>query len=105
VRGGVDLRGQTFGRLTALERAGSDGKNARWRCRCECGGECLVGTHLLRQGYTKSCGCLRRESAASNGRSENSRRAAAEQMRRRYGPRPDPQRSPLDDLAAAWASP
>ena len=54
----IDLTGQTFGRLTVIERAGSRNQSALWRCRCECGGEKLTITHSLRSGITKSCGCI-----------------------------------------------
>ena len=32
-----------------------------WRCRCDCGGEAVVGQTLLQTGKTKSCGCLQSE--------------------------------------------
>lgn len=102
MRGGKNLVGQAYGRLIVIERAGSDGKNARWRCACSCGGEAMVGAHMLRQGYTKSCGCLRRESAARNGQSDNSRRAATDRMRAKHGPQRQAPHGALDDLAAAW---
>lgn len=32
-----DLTGQTFGKLTVIERAGSDKHgNALWKCQCNC---------------------------------------------------------------------
>lgn len=63
----VDMTGQTFGRLTVIERApapvyyGGNGKYAWWRCRCECGTVFDVRGSSLRDGFTKSCGCLRSE--------------------------------------------
>lgn len=54
-----DLTGQRFGRLVCIEplREKVDGRTV-WRCRCDCGNECLaVGTQLT-AGYKKSCGCL-----------------------------------------------
>jgi len=55
----ANLIGETFGRLTVVSRetSTSAGK-ARWRCQCECGGETIVGTHTLRSGASRSCGCL-----------------------------------------------
>ena len=49
----IDIAGQKFGRLTAIEHVG----NSRWRFRCDCG-----NTHTARQtavvnGKQKSCGC------------------------------------------------
>ena len=59
----IDLTGQRFGRLIAVERViprpGS--RNARWRCVCDCGNETLVLGTTLRRGESKSCGCLRAE--------------------------------------------
>lgn len=58
-----DLTGQRFGRLLVLNREGSDrNKNALWRCRCDCGTEKVVCGRDLKNGDTKSCGCLHRES-------------------------------------------
>ncbi len=55
----IDITGQTFGRLTVIEHAGSRDKKALWRCRCSCGQEAIVVGILLRNGHTKSCGCWR----------------------------------------------
>lgn len=52
------LLGKTFGRLTVLRRAGTKWKKPLWLCRCSCGAEKIVVSHSLRQGRTKSCGCL-----------------------------------------------
>lgn len=58
-----DLTGQTFGRLTVIERVdnyvSASGKysEARWKCRCECSNQILVPGSRLRKGNTKSCGC------------------------------------------------
>lgn len=53
----VDLTGQKFHRLTAVEYVG----NKKWRCICDCGKETVVLSHHLKSGNTKSCGCLNRE--------------------------------------------
>ena len=53
----IDLTGQVFGRLTAIEHVTSKG----WRCRCECGTIKIVPGGNLRSGMTRSCGCLRRD--------------------------------------------
>lgn len=62
----LDLTNQVFGRLTVLERAEdyiskSGEKLVQWKCLCECGNVCYVTTKQLRNGKTKSCGCLRKE--------------------------------------------
>lgn len=54
----IDLTGQKFGRLTALELAGRDQKNRiSWRCSCDCGNEKTLLGSLLRTGHATSCGC------------------------------------------------
>jgi len=56
-----DMRGKRFGRLTALEYAGSRRKRAQWYCICDCSNKTVVGGTSLRLGNTKSCGCLSKE--------------------------------------------
>jgi hypothetical protein len=68
----VDRVGQTYGRLTVIERAESlrvpSGKSlTRWTCRCECGETVTVLTDHLRSGHTVSCGCRMREAGRENG--------------------------------------
>lgn len=59
-----DLTGQKFGRLTVVRR-GENTKNnrAQWWCQCDCGNPnlVLVNAGNLKNGRTKSCGCLARE--------------------------------------------
>ena len=56
-----DLIGQTFNKLTVIERAGSDKRGeALWNCQCECGNQIIVLGSNLRTGHTTSCGCERR---------------------------------------------
>lgn len=55
----IDMRGRRFGRLVALEDAGTgDGFQGdhRWRCICDCGVEKTVSGVHLRSGRTASCG-------------------------------------------------
>lgn len=56
----VDVAGMRFGRLTALEKAVTNGKLG-WRCRCDCGEETTVVSGNLRYGLTASCGCTWKE--------------------------------------------
>lgn len=57
-----DIRGQRFGRLTVLEEDGRDKHgNVMWKCKCECGNTTCVSTSSLKNGHTRSCGCLMRE--------------------------------------------
>ncbi len=58
----LDLTGQKFGRLTAIEEVKSPEKNyTRWLCKCECGNEKVIARASLRSGETESCGCLQKE--------------------------------------------
>lgn len=57
--GALDLAGQRFGRLVAMEYSGgSRTKKATWECLCDCGSTARVQTNHLRRGHTNSCGCL-----------------------------------------------
>ena len=58
----IDLTGQKFGRLTVIERVENDKQNkSRWLCICECNNKTIVNASSLKNGNTKSCGCLARE--------------------------------------------
>lgn len=56
----IDMTGQRFGKLTAIERVAhtTKSKSAHWLCRCDCGAEIVVSRGSLVRGYYKSCGCL-----------------------------------------------
>ncbi|MCK5127690.1 MAG: hypothetical protein KAR42_15640 [candidate division Zixibacteria bacterium] len=57
----IDITGKRFGRLVAIKRAGSINKKARWECRCGCGNTIYVDSTRLKNGNTKSCGCIATE--------------------------------------------
>lgn len=58
----IDLTGQVFGRLTALEDVGrKGGGHILWRCQCSCGNFINVSSNALRRKNTQSCGCLQKE--------------------------------------------
>lgn len=63
----VDLTGLKFNRLTVISRGSNKGSGAQWNCLCYCGNEVLIETKKLKNGHTKSCGCLRKETAAKQG--------------------------------------
>lgn len=65
-----DITGQTFGRLTVVERHLENAKcgRAQWVCECTCGNRRVVHGANLRLGRTVSCGCRRLEAARENGR-------------------------------------
>lgn len=58
-----DLTGQRFGRFVVLGFSPTTipGKDTRWECQCDCGNKKTVTRSALKYGYTKSCGCMRRE--------------------------------------------
>jgi len=59
----VDLTGQVFGRWTVLGPRLRRRGLAIWRCRCSCGTVKWVVSQTLRNGSSRSCGCLFREAA------------------------------------------
>lgn len=59
-----DMTGQSFGRLTVIDRAGSKDGKATWRCKCDCGNIATVSGDVLRRGLSNSCGCLKKEIAS-----------------------------------------
>lgn len=57
-----NIKGQKFGRLTALEYMYTEkGKSSTWMCLCDCGKQFPVVLTSLKSGNTQSCGCLRLE--------------------------------------------
>ena len=58
----LDITGQRFGRLVALNVARQDKRGEFfWLCQCDCGNQKIVSSYKLRSGNTKSCGCLQAE--------------------------------------------
>lgn len=72
---GIDITGQRFGRLVAIELIPKEertwsNKERAWRCKCDCGNEVIVRQRSLRGArMTQSCGCVRKMEAflATNG--------------------------------------
>ena len=62
----IDLQYKVFGKLTVLKRGENrvepSGKTkVYWLCRCECGTEKEFEGSSLRQGTSRSCGCVGKE--------------------------------------------
>lgn len=56
----LDLTGKVFGKLIAIHSKGSNKQgNSMWICRCDCGNIIVVNSQNLKNGHTKSCGCLK----------------------------------------------
>jgi len=56
-----DVIGLKFGRWTVIQDGLIANKKQAYLCICECGIERLVGHYTLKNGSSKSCGCLSRE--------------------------------------------
>ncbi|TGA99969.1 hypothetical protein E4665_03195 [Sporolactobacillus shoreae] len=61
----IDITGQRFGRLIAVQEVSSKGHHRCYLCTCDCGNTKIVPMDNLRNGKTKSCGCLNREMTSS----------------------------------------
>ena len=56
-----DLTGQRFGRWEVIKFAGNKNGQSFWECKCDCGTYRNVNSGRLKNGSSKSCGCLSRE--------------------------------------------
>ena len=57
----IDLSGKRFGKLAVLqpEQKGRDGQ-LYWLCKCDCGGEVVLRSDVLRKSCKEDCGCKNR---------------------------------------------
>lgn len=62
-----DETGNRYGRLQVLTHIKAD-KGAMWLCACDCGEFATVKGSSLRDGKTKSCGCLFSETVSARNR-------------------------------------
>lgn len=83
----LKLEDQTFGRLTVLHRLGSKRGMTNWLCKCSCGGMKEATSQALRQGHTKSCGCIRKERAAQGVKNRQDKLKAKEERAKHKNPR------------------
>lgn len=56
-----------YGMLTVICREGLKGKQAMWKCACDCGNTAVVSGHALRKGFTTSCGCSQYNTITKHG--------------------------------------
>ena len=58
-----NIIGETFGRLTVLEKTDKkdNGGHLYYKCQCSCGNICEVTRGPLLAGRTRSCGCFKKE--------------------------------------------
>lgn len=62
----IDLTNKRFGKLLVLERdynyqIKNNFNKPYWKCQCDCGNIVTILGKSLREGSTKSCGCLQKE--------------------------------------------
>ena len=63
----IDLTGHRFGMLTVTARAGLDStRKTTWLSRCDCGEDSVATGLNLKNGTTKSCGCLKHRKGEAN---------------------------------------
>lgn len=67
----INLSGQRFGRLVVIRQAESKiypnkRKVTNWICKCDCGNVITTRADSLRNGKTKSCGCIHQEILLKN---------------------------------------
>lgn len=83
-----NLVGQRFGKLIVIERATSRKMGAsfhsHWKCKCDCGNECVASGGNLRRGCHSSCGCKRKSPMAGKrfGRLVVVRRAGSDSIKK-----------------------
>lgn len=59
-RSRLNLTGQRYGFLTALQPSENIESRTAWLCQCACGIKTIVKTKDLRSGKVKSCGCRKK---------------------------------------------
>lgn len=78
----VDRR-RKFGKLRVLAGPVKKGSKTYYTCLCDCGVFTQVESYTLRQGFTKSCGCLQKEAITTHGKSQTKEYKAAKSSERR----------------------
>lgn len=68
----VDISGQRFGKLVAIDRVGRKGHNTIWLVQCDCGNKTEALLSNIRSGKTKSCGCGVKAIEGDSGKKLNS---------------------------------
>lgn len=64
----IDMTGKKYNRLTVISRAENEGTRASWNCLCDCGNKIILNGKKIRSGHTASCGCIRKERTALQGK-------------------------------------
>ncbi len=56
-----DLKGKRFSRLLVEKQANHINGRVAWLCKCDCGNNIIIKGKYLKNGDTRSCGCLKSE--------------------------------------------
>lgn len=62
----IDLTGQKFNKVTVLSYSHRT-KSTYWNCLCDCGNKFVARSCRLKNGATKSCGCLHKTRMITHG--------------------------------------
>lgn len=77
----IDLTGKVFTRWTVIKRADYvAGKHTHWICKCSCGKEKSIDGICLRNGSSRSCGCLMAEENRIHGLNDSRLQTVWENM-------------------------
>jgi hypothetical protein len=98
----VDLTGQRFGRLLALEPSGlNEQGKILWLCRCDCGNEIKAPRSYLTGGSIHHCGCpvgRAAEKAAKRRRQKTAWQQQARAVEKAAPPIERPNNGPIDQF-------
>ena len=68
----VDIVGNRYGRLVVIGYEGKgNSRHHKWKCQCDCGNIVIVQGLNLKNGHTKSCGCLASEKSKERATKHN----------------------------------
>ena len=59
----LNLLNQKFGKLLVIGET-EYVTRVKWLCKCDCGNTKIAATKELRNGNTKSCGCIHKQSSS-----------------------------------------
>ena len=91
----IDLVGQKFGKLSVISLSSNNhynyvSRSAVWLCKCDCGNLTNVIGNSLREGVTRSCGCLNKELKTTHGMKNTPEYQAWQGLKQRCGNSNDP---------------
>lgn len=83
MRPAIDLTGQKFNKLTVIKQSEKRNRHTHWECLCDCGKTTVVRADCLKDGNTKSCGCIKTFGVVTHGMRETQIYSVWNQMRQR----------------------